>query len=134
MKQYLLDTNICAFLLRNRYGVDSHLLDVGVDNCHISIVTYAELYYGAVNSNAVEANLRQLKLFADGIDIIPLEGVVPFYATEKSRLRKAGTPIDDFDLLIGATAKAYNMVLVTENLRHLERIEGVAIENWVSRN
>lgn len=46
---------------------------------------------------------------------------------------QAGTPIDDFDLLIGATAKAYNMVLVTENLRHLERIEGVTIENWVSR-
>lgn len=134
MKQYLLDTNICAFILRDKYGVSSHVLDVGIDNCHISMITYAELYYGAINSTAVERNLRQLQLFVDGISVLSIDDAIPFYAREKVRLRKAGTPIDDLDLLIGTTAKAYGMTLVTENIKHLGKIEGINIENWVSRN
>lgn len=133
MKQYLLDTNICAFLLRDKYGVKSHLLEVGVDNCHISVISYAELYYGAVNSTAVEENLKQLQLFVDGIDVMPVDDAIPFYAKEKVRLRRAGMPIDDFDLLIATTAKAYGMTLVTENIRHLGKVEGVEIENWIAR-
>lgn len=134
MRQYLLDTNICAFILRDKFGVGSHLLDVGIDNCHISMITYAELYYGAMNSNAIDKNLRQLQLFVDGIDVIPIDDVIPDFAKEKVRLRRKGTPIDDFDLLIGTTAKAYGMTLVTENIKHLGKIEGLNIENWVSRD
>ena len=103
MRQYLLDTNICAFILRDKFGVGSHLLDVGIDNCHISMITYAELYYGAMNSNAIDKNLRQLQLFVDGIDVIPIDDVILDFAKEKVRLRRKGTPIDDFDLLIGTT-------------------------------
>ena len=127
MKQYLLDTNVCAFILRDKYDVRSFLLDAGVDNCHISIITYAELYYGAVNSSAVEKNLSQLKLFVKGIDVVPMDDVIPVFAQEKVRLRRQGTPIDDFDLLIGSTAKLYGMTLVTENIKHLGKVEGVAI-------
>ncbi len=134
MRQYLLDTNTCAFILRDKFGVSSHLLDVGIDNCHISMITYAELYYGAMNSNAIDKNLRQLQLFVDGIEILPIDEAIPFYAKEKVRLRKAGTPIDDLDLLIGTTAKAHGMTLVTENIKHLGKIENLNIENWVSRN
>lgn len=134
MRQYLLDTNICAFILRGKFGVSSHLMNVGIDNCHISMITYVELYYGAMNSSAIDKNLKQLQLFVDGIDVLPIDDAIPFYAKEKVRLRKAGTPIDDFDLLIGATAKAHNMTLVTENIKHLGKIEGLTIENWVSRN
>lgn len=133
MKQYLLDTNICAFILREKYNVKSHILDIGIDNCHISIITYAELYYGAVNSNAVEKNLSLLKQFIGAFDVISLDGVIPHFAKEKVRLRRQGTPIDDFDLLIGNTAKAYDMILVTENIKHLKKIEGIKIENWVER-
>jgi len=52
------------------------------------------------------------------------------YAQEKARLRKQGTPLDDFDLLIGASAVANNLILVTNNVKHFERIEGITIENW----
>lgn len=108
-------------------------MEIGIDNCHISMITYAELYYGAINSTSVEKNLLQLKHFAEGIDIIPIDDAIPMFAKEKSRLRKAGTPVDDFDLLIGTTAKVYRMTLVTENLKHLNRIEGLQIENWIKR-
>lgn len=64
MKQYLLETNICAFILRGKYNVASHLLDAGIDNCHISIITYLELYYGAINSKNVQKNIRQVEELA----------------------------------------------------------------------
>ena len=133
MKQYLLDTNICVFILRNKYNVASYILKAGIDNCHISIITYAELYYGAMNSNNVDRNLEQLEEFADGIDILPIDDIIPCFAKEKAVLRKKGTPIDDFDLLIGTTALSHNMVVVTENIKHLGKIEGLEIENWVER-
>ena len=133
MKQYLLDTNICAFILRDKYDVKSLILEIGIDNCHISLITYAELYYGAVNSTAVEKNLLQLKHFVAGIDVVPIDDVIPDFAKEKERLRRQGTPIDDFDLLIGTTAKVYGMTLVTENIKHLGKVDGVTIENWINR-
>ena len=133
MKQYLLDTNICAFILRDKYDVKSLILETGIDNCHISLITYAELYYGAVNSTAVEKNLLQLKHFVAGIDVVPIDDVIPVFAKEKVRLRRQGTPIDDFDLLIGTTAKVYGMTLVTENIKHLGKVDGVTIENWINR-
>ena len=133
MKQYLLDTNICAFILRDKYNVASHLLDAGIDNCHISIITYLELYYGAINSKNVQKNLRQVEVFARQIDVISIDEVIHQYAVEKVKLRKVGTPIDDFDLLIGATALIYGFTVVTENIKHLGKIENIEIENWVER-
>ena len=41
--------------------------------------------------------------------------------------------IDDFDLLIGATALKHGMVLVTENVKHLSRVPGITLENWIDR-
>lgn len=135
MKQYLLDTNICAFMFRGKYGVRKRLQQIGLQNCHISILTYAELYFGIVNGDVeVEHNLRVLDIFCDNVDILGVDDVIPTYAREKARLRKIGTPIDDFDLMIGATALFHDFVLVTENVKHLGRIQGVEIENWIDRN
>ena len=134
MKQYLLDTNICAFMFRGKYGVREHLQKIGLRNCHISILTYAELYFGIENGGVeIDHNLKVLNTFCDNIDIVGIDDVVPAYAREKARLRKNGTPIDDFDLLIGVTALTHSFVLVTENLKHLSKIKDVEIENWIKR-
>lgn len=134
MKQYLLDTNICAFMFRGKYGVKERLQKIGLRNCHISILTYAELYFGIENGGVeIEHNLKVLNTFCENIDIVGIDDVVPAYAREKARLRKNGTPIDDFDLLIGATAQTHNLILVTENLKHLSKIKDVEIENWIKR-
>ena len=55
------------------------------------------------------------------------------YAKEKSRLRKEGSLIDDFDLLIGCAALARDLVLVTDNEKHFSRIVGLKMENWIRR-
>lgn len=133
MRQYLLDTNICAFLFRGKYGVEERIASIGLGNCHISVITYAELYYGCATSNDFDYNFRLLQKFVDNIDIVGIEETIPIFAKEKARLRKQGTLIDDFDLLIGATAVAHGMTLATENVRHLERIRGINIEDWIDR-
>lgn len=134
MKQYLLDTNVCAFLFRGKYGVERRISDIGLDNCHISIITYAELYYGCETSDDFAYNFGILSEFADNIDIVGIENSISTFASEKARLRRLGTMIDDFDLLIGSTAIAHGMTLVTENTKHLARLHGISIENWIDRH
>jgi len=61
MKQYLLDTNICIYFLKNQYGVAEHIKAVGNKNCFISDITLAELYFGASNSGQKEHKIKGVK-------------------------------------------------------------------------
>ena len=58
---------------------------------------------------------------------------IDFYAKEKVRLRRKGEMISDFDLLIGSTAVANDLIMVTENIRAFNRFDGIKIENWILR-
>lgn len=133
MKKYLLDTNICVFLFKGKYNVNDRIKKVGFHNCCISEITLAELKYGAECSEKVIENNKMLDDFANEITILPIYNSLSLYAKEKARLRKAGNLIDDFDLLIGVTSVANNLILVTDNEKHLKRISRVKIENWIIR-
>ena len=133
MKKYLLDTNICIFYFKGKYDLDQHLNRVGFENCCISEITFAELLYGAECSNNKEKNVQMIHDFAKAITIVPIFNALNVYAQEKFLLRKAGQMIDDFDLLIGATAIANDMVLVTDNEKHLARLSNLKVENWIAR-
>ena len=133
MKQYLLDTNICIFFLRRKYDVANRLRKVGLQNIHISEITVGELLYGAACSMQKEKHIKQISNLLNLFKVESIYPVLPVYAETKALLRRQGTMIDDFDLLIGATAKKYDMILVTENIRHLSHIPDVKIENWIDR-
>lgn len=133
MTRYLLDTNICIFLLKNLYGVTERIKKAGCENCYVSDITLAELYYGASNSGRKEEKMQGVRCIEDLFTVLPIHDVLETYADVKSDLRRNGQLIDDFDLLIGSTAVAYGLVLVTENVRHLSRIPGITIENWIER-
>ncbi len=133
MKQYLLDTNICIFFLRKKYDVANRLRKVGLQNIHISEITVGELLYGAACSMQKEKHIKQISNLLNLFKVESIYPVLPVYAETKALLRRQGTMIDDFDLLIGATAKKYDMILVTENIRHLSHIPDVKIENWIDR-
>lgn len=133
MKQYLLDTNICIFFLRGKYGVADRLMKIGMGNCHISEITVGELLYGAACSIHKEKHLSQIYDLIGLLSVEPIYPVLPVFAEIKAGLRRQGSMIDDFDLLIGATAKGNNMILVTENVRHLSHIPDMEIENWINR-
>ena len=129
--KYLLDTNICVYLFRGRYDLDKRIINVGVDNCAISEITLAELSYGAENSANPRKHLKIISDFTSQIPVLPIYDAIGEYAKSKSILRKQGIPISDFDLLIGATALANKMIMVTENVKEFSRIENLKIENWV---
>ena len=130
---YLLDTNICIHFFRGKFDLATKLELIGLSNCAISEITLAELIFGAQNSPNVLKNSRIVNKFADHLTILPIFNSIPIYAKEKVRLRKKGIMISDFDLLIGATAIANKLIMVTENLKEFERIQNLKIENWIER-
>lgn len=131
--KYLLDTNICVALFRGLWRISEKIDAVGLDNCYISEVTIAELWYGVECSELKEENARVLVDFINSIGVIRFEEAVREFARQRAVLKKKGKPIDNFDLLIGSTAKACGLTLVTDNVRHFERIDGLVIEDWADR-
>ncbi len=86
--------------------------------------------FGVENSEKKEKNKKALDDFLSGLTIIPIFHSLGQYAKEKARLRKLGTTIDDFDLLIGATSVSHNLVMVTNNTDHFKSIKGITLEDW----
>jgi tRNA(fMet)-specific endonuclease VapC len=100
------------------------------ENCFICEITLAELKFGVENSNQPKKNQEALDKFLSGVKVIPIFPSLDHYAKEKARLRKAGESIDDFDLLIGSTSVAMDMIMVTNNTNHFTRIRGIKLEDW----
>lgn len=125
-----MDTNICIYYLNGKFELDNKLEEVGIENCYISEITVAEMKYGAEKSQKVAENLKTISLFQSRVQVVPIFGAIDFYAKEKARLQKQGTTIDEFDLLIGATAVSNGLVMVTNNTSHFHRINGIELEDW----
>ncbi len=105
----------------------------GIDtNFFISEITLAELKFGVENSERQERNRAVLVKFLAGVQVLPIYHSLDFYAVEKARLRKMGTPVDDFDLLIGATSVTHKLIMVTNNTSHFARINGINLEDWTN--
>jgi tRNA(fMet)-specific endonuclease VapC len=133
--KYLLDTNIIVFWLKNRYGIADKIAEAGAANCFVSEVTVAELRYGVECSDPalLDEKRKRLADLLTYLQVIPFFVAIELYAKEKARLRFAGQAIPDFDLLIGATAVQQNMAMVTNNSKHLSRVQGIVIEDWMLR-
>ena len=136
MKKYLLDTDICIHFLKGELELDQKVKSVGLSNCFLSEITILELTYGVENSDLKykaghEEALQNLKReFQERI--IPIRSCFSTYAQEKVRLRRAGNLIGEFDLLIGSSAIANGLTMVTKNVREFSRLSGLIIENWAS--
>ena len=134
MNGYLLDTNVLSEIIKKRpfASVMSRLRDVPQEELHTSSVCVMELRYGAVRSPGGPGLWERVRR-----DILPRVNVLPLRETDAIRageiladLEARGTPIGIEDVMIGATALTGNLVVVTRNVRHLNRIPGLAVENW----
>lgn len=132
MKKYLLDTNICIYFLKGQFNLHQKIEAVGIENCFVSEITIAELKYGVENSKQISKNRETLNKFQNNFTILPVFASLDIYAIEKARLKKKGKILDDFDLLIGATAISNDLTLATRNVSDFVRLEGIEIDNWVS--
>jgi tRNA(fMet)-specific endonuclease VapC len=134
MIKYLLDTNICVFHLRGKLNLNQVLTDGWHRHCCISDITVLELYYGAESSNNPKKHREAVALFLEGLTVLPVSRCVPVYAKNKAHFRKIGKPLhDEFDLIIGSTAAACRMTLVTDNVKHFSEFPALKIENWLKQ-
>ncbi|MBN9351509.1 MAG: type II toxin-antitoxin system VapC family toxin [Chitinophagaceae bacterium] len=132
MKKYLIDTNIAIFYMKGKFDLETKFDSVPSENLFISEMTLAELKFGVENSEHREKNRKTLDNFLTGVQVLPIFHSLDLYGKEKARLRKAGTPIDDFDLLIGVTSVNHKLTMVTNNTNHFKRIIGIKLEDWTA--
>ena len=129
--RYMLDTNTCVFLMKNMpVAVENYMLKKHM-GLAISVITAAELYYGVFNSTYPEKNGTNLANFLLGMETIEFDDIAAMeYGRIRASLQKKGTLIGPMDMLIAAHALAYNLTLVTDNIREFERVDGLMVENW----
>jgi tRNA(fMet)-specific endonuclease VapC len=126
---YLLDTNICIYIIKKKpVSVLERFNNVPLGQIGISVITLAELEYGARKSVNPEKNLAALHQFLIPFEIFNFnyEATVE-YGIIRSDLEKNGTPIGPLDMLIAAHAKSLNCVLVTNNEKEFRRVGGLQV-------
>ena len=116
--------------MRGMYELNRKIALAGIENCYLSEITVAELYYGAENSNNPKKTMRQTEEFISLFRILPFSESLHTYGREMAYLKSIGRKIENFDMAIGSIALQHQMVLVTDNIDHLGRIRGIVIENW----
>jgi len=132
--KYLLDTNICIYLIKGRpREVIERITSMRVNDIALSSITLAELFYGVAKSMHREKNRQALVQFTSAFDIIPFDDDdAEVYGLLRAGLERKGQTIGPYDLQIAAQAIARDYVLVTNNTKEFTRIHQLVLEDWVS--
>ena len=133
MAKYIIDTNTCIEYFKHRNGVPEKMQSINREDLCVSEVTIAELLYGAVHSKSVDRHLREVRELQRDIAVLPISSVIDDYAEIRQSLTSQGLTVEDFDILIGATARHFKLIAVTDNLKHFNPMPGVEVENWIIR-
>ncbi len=129
---YLIDTDILVFSLKGDPSVMNHLHRTAGHAKAISVVSYGELLYGAHKSARPIENLARVRRLGEVLPVIDISpAIMEAFGSLKARLETGGRRLDDFDLVIAATAITLGYRLVTNNEKHFSRIDGLPLENWV---
>jgi tRNA(fMet)-specific endonuclease VapC len=133
MPRYMLDTNICIYVIKRYPGALSKKFEDLADEIAISAITFCELHFGVSKSRRRKTNLDELELFVERLAVLDFPArAASRYGETRAFLDKKGTPIGIHDLLIGAHALTEDLTLVTNNRREFDRIPGLRVENWAS--
>ena len=132
--KYMLDTNICIYLIANRSrALVQKFRQMGKNNISVSVIVASELAYGVAKSQWHEKNKRALDLFLSHLTVTTInDSVMWHYANLRCHLERTGRIIGENDQWIAAHALAENAVLVTNNTKEFDRVPGLHIENWVA--
>lgn len=133
MIQYMLDTNICIYIIKKKpMDVIERLKQRQISQVGISSITLSELEYGVAKSSKPEQNQIALTQFMAPIEILPYgDEAAQQYGKLRAFLERQGTPIGSLDLLISAHALSIGCILVTNNEKEFGRVPHLRIENWV---
>jgi tRNA(fMet)-specific endonuclease VapC len=131
---YLLDTNICIYIGKHPDGFPAaRLAALPAGEAGMSVISYLELAYGAWNSERRESNLASIDQLRGVIPVVPLDiDAAAHFGRIRVELQRRGCLIGPYDLMIAAHALSLDLILVTNNTREFERIEGLRLENWAA--
>ena len=129
--QYLLDTNICIYVINQRPpAVLEKFLAREEDGLAISAITASELYWG-VRKSGSPRNLAALEKFLAPLVVMDYDlTAARAYGELRAVLERKGVPIGPLDMQIAAHALALDLVLVSNNLREFKRVPGLKFDNW----
>jgi tRNA(fMet)-specific endonuclease VapC len=129
----LLDTNICIYIIKQQpASVINKFASFSVGDIGISVMTLAELEYGASKSSQPVRNRKALEQFVSPLEVAVFDRrATVFYGRIRALLEKKGRLIGSMDLLIAAHALSLGVPLVTNNVKEFKRVSGLRVENWV---
>lgn len=132
MSVYLLDTNICVEVLRNRnQHVIRRFTATPPNNVRLCSVVKGELFYGARKGPRATANLATLSAFFASLVSLPFDdAAADIYGTIRADLEKRGLPIGPNDTMIAAIALQHGLTVATHNTNEFGRVRGLQIEDW----
>jgi tRNA(fMet)-specific endonuclease VapC len=133
MAQYILDTDVCIELIKHNERVLDKVEAAGANNCFVTEITVAELFYGAAKSGRPE-QFNDVDFILQSFDLKPLLPSLRLYGENKVLLEDKGQMIGEFDLLIGSCAVHNNLIMVTSNLRHFDHIPNITLEDWAQKS
>jgi tRNA(fMet)-specific endonuclease VapC len=131
MLHYMLDTNICIYVLKNYPPRLRGRFNRLAEQLCISTITLGELHYGAEKSARRLENLEAIEQFAARLEVLSFSPkAAAHYGQMRAELERRGRPVGPHDMLIGAHARAEGLVVVTNNAREFRRLPGLRVENW----
>ena len=133
MLRYLLDTNLCIRVLRDRPPQIRERFNLEADSLCISAIVLSELLHGAAKSARPEHNRTEVERFAARLDVLPFDEPAADHAAEiRAALERQGRPIGGYDVLIAGHARSRGLTVVTGNLSEFGRVEGLRCEDWLA--
>jgi tRNA(fMet)-specific endonuclease VapC len=121
MLRYMLDTNICIYVIKNRPTGLRERFNSLADQLCISAVTLGELIYGAEKSARPAANLAAIDQLAARLEVLPFaERAAAHYGQLRAELEQAGQAVGAYDIMIGGHARSEALVLVKNNVREFQ--------------
>lgn len=131
MLRYLLDTNICIYVIKRRPAQMLERFNRHSGHMAISAITLSELLHGVEKSAAPDRNLAVVENFCGRLDVLPYGGKACLhYGQIRAGLERQGLPIGVNDLHIAAHARSEGLTLVSNNLREFQRVDGLLLDNW----
>jgi tRNA(fMet)-specific endonuclease VapC len=130
--RYLLDTNLCIRVLRDRPAALRDRFNNEADSLCISTIVLTELLHGAAKSARPDHNRHEVDRFAARLEVLPFDvGAAGHAADIRANLERRGQTIGGHNVLIAGHARSRGLIVVTGNLGEFNRVEGLRCENWL---
>lgn len=129
---YMLDTNITSAAIRGDPAIGAKLDALPQEVWCISAVTMSEHVYGLAKRPEARRLARLVYEFLQVAEVLPWDRLAAdAHGQVRAELERSGTPIDHYDAMIAAHARAHGLIVVTDNERHFRRVPGLTVENWL---